>query len=599
MSKVNHAIADAVFDYLADPDRRQLLDELRASESIKRANERMHRLTGVRAFFPDRQALADFQQALSLSSSNQERHREREWGDFQTPLPLASRICRYLAEIGLAPRVMIEPTYGAGSFVLAALESFPSVELVYGVEIQTKYQWQLKTALLAQALKGRRVSAEIELHQDDIFAHLFPVDILRAGDILIIGNPPWVTSSELGALDAHNLPQKSNLKRLNGLDALTGKSNFDIGEFILLRMLKLFSGQSGAIAMLCKNSVIKNIIEALPQFHFQLTNIQAYSIDAKQEFGAAVDASLLFLKMGQSVAEFQCKMASLDRPDEVTRVFGWTKDRFVYDVQRYQQASAIEGRSPWTWRQGIKHDCAKILELNESDAVLTNGNGEIVDIEEAWIYWLLKGSDLKSFQVERARKKVIVTQRHTSDDTLGIRESAPRLWRYLDKNKGYFEKRKSSIYRDRPPFSIFGIGEYSFKPYKVAISGLHKQPRFSLVAPVEQRPVMLDDTCYFLGFESYLDGLLTASILNSGLVQEFLRSIVFIDAKRPYTKEILMRIDLRQAARQLTLSTLRRFWADIGYEPQQSVSTSDFEAYRERLSNDDRRQESIQLKLNV
>jgi len=59
-----------------------------------------------------------------------------------------------------------------------------------------------------------------------------------------------VTSAELGALNAENLPVKRNVKGLNGLDALTGKSNFDIGEFILLRMLELFSGQRGTFLAL-------------------------------------------------------------------------------------------------------------------------------------------------------------------------------------------------------------------------------------------------------------------------------------------------------------------------------------------------------------
>ena len=32
----------------------------------------------------------------------------------------------------------------------------------------------------------------------------------------------------------------------------------------------------------------------------------------------------------------------------------------------------------------------------------------------------------------------------------------------MSANKEYFDKRKSSIYRDKPDFSIFGVGDYSF-----------------------------------------------------------------------------------------------------------------------------------------
>ncbi|MEO6038334.1 MAG: hypothetical protein ABIQ93_07975, partial [Saprospiraceae bacterium] len=107
---------------------------------------------------------------------------------------------------------------------------------------------------------------------------------------------------------------------------------------------------------------------------------------------------------------------------------------------------------------------------------------------------------------------------------------------------------KSSIYKGNPPFSIFGIGDYSFKPYKVAISGLYKQTLFSLVVPVAGKCLMLDDTNYFLGFEEEKTAVFTLLLLNSAAVQTFLRSIVFFDNKRLITKEILMRIDLKKAA---------------------------------------------------
>jgi hypothetical protein len=226
-----------------------------------------------------------------------------------------------------------------------------------------------------------------------------------------------------------------------------------------------------------------------------------------------------------------------------------------------------------------------------------NGNSEVVDVEGEWIYPLLKSSDVRSFEIDRTRKSVIVTQRQLGEDTTALQRVAPRLWEYLVKNSEYFERRKSSIYRDRPRFSIFGIGDYSFKPYKVAISGLYKEPRFAVVLPIDDRPVMLDDTCYFLGFDTYLDTLLTASLLNSNLVKQFLQSIVFTDAKRPYTKDALMRINLAWAASRISLSDFHHQWAKLGYEPRITVNTSDLEAYKRRLliTNRDNPQLSLEM----
>ena len=110
---------------------------------------------------------------------------------------------------------------------------------------------------------------------------------------------------------------------------------------------------------------------------------------------------------------------------------------------------------------------------------------------------------------------------------------------------------------------------------------------------------MLDDTCYFIGFDSYLDGLFTASILNNPTVQRFLQSIVFTDAKRPYTKEVLMRIDLQQAVDRLSLQEIRVFWKNIGYKPKVPVRESDFEEYKQRLSVTGKGQQTSQMSLSL
>ncbi len=599
MNQAVLCIAEAISEYIVEPSRTYLLDMISAYGTVERANEELHRLTGIRCFFPDREAFGEFRRVLTLPVSSAEPQRSREWGDFQTPPGLAGQVCHYLVEAGVFPRIIIEPTYGMGNFIRVALKSFPTAELVYGVEIQEKYQWHLKIAILLEALRGYHAEAEIELYQDDIFMHRFPDEILMAQDILIIGNPPWVTSAELGTLNARNLPAKRNLKALKGMDAITGKSNFDLGEFVLLRMLDLLSGQSGTLAMLCKNSVIKNMVEILPQRRFEVSNIRALEIDANREFDAAVEASLLVMDMGVSNPTFTCQVATLDNPNRVTHKFGWIRNKFVSGIEDYEPTSELDGESPLVWRQGLKHDCAPIMELNVRDGLSVNGNGELVEIEDQWVYWLLKSSDLRSFEVDRPRKKVIITQHRLGEDTAVLQKDAPKLWEYLLRNSEYFEKRKSSIYRHRPRFSIFGVGEYSFKAYKVAISGLYKEPRFSLVLPIDNRPVMLDDTCYFVGFDTYLDALFTASLLNTPVVKRFLKSIVFADAKRPYTKEVLMRIDLARAVSRLSLHILRTLWADMGYKPRVSVTDSDFEEYKQRLSIIGKARESLQFTLGI
>jgi hypothetical protein len=88
------------------------------------------------------------------------------------------------------------------------------------------------------------VNDKVVLFNENIFNFDFnkiKCEINKADNLLIIGNPPWVTNSELTSMDSDNLPNKENFKGLSGLDAITGKGNFDIAEYIILKLLNEFN----------------------------------------------------------------------------------------------------------------------------------------------------------------------------------------------------------------------------------------------------------------------------------------------------------------------------------------------------------------------
>ena len=178
---------------------------------------------------------------------------------------------------------------------------------------------------------------------------------------------------------------------------------------------------------------------------------------------------------------------------------GFVRGQLVADLDAYARFAAVDGNCPLVC-QGVKHDAAGLMELTEDETTgtLVNKQGEPIDIEPEAVFPLLKGADLSRPRPIVATRHVIVTQRTMSDETGRLDRDAPALWAYLQTHAETFARRKSSIYRNRPPFAMFGIGPYSFAPYKVAVSGLHKSPVFHAIGPVAGRPVMLDDTGYFL-----------------------------------------------------------------------------------------------------
>lgn len=516
--------------------------------SFENANSFLEEICGVQFFFRNSEELSEFKNEIEHLTNTFEEPNRRAYGDFQTNEDLANNVVRHLIEKGHSPEFIIEPTCGKGKFIIASLKHFKALKKVIGIEIYKPYVWETKFGILEFYLKNKSIEKiQIEIEHEDIF-NFNLASVAKENrhlNLLIIGNPPWVTNSELGTLNSKNLPRKSNFKKHNGIDAITGKGNFDIAEYITIQLLNHFDQQAGTFAFLVKNSVVKNILFDQMKRKHNIGNIQKLNIDTKKEFNVSVDACL-FLTAINSKPEFICREIDFYSKAYKTE-FGWLKNKFVYSITNYQKVQDIDGKSPFVWRQGMKHDCSKIMELDRFNGHYINGFKQEVAPEEKLLFGILKSSDLKDEVVDKYRKTTIVTQKKIGQDTSYIKREFPRTYEYLNSNRAYFNKRKSSIYKGKPPFSIFGIGDYSFAKYKVAISGMYKRTTFSLVLPENGKPLMLDDTCYFIGFDTLKKAQVAQKILNSLIVQDFLKAIIFPDAKRPITKDILMRIDIQKA----------------------------------------------------
>ena len=123
------------------------------------------------------------------------------------------------------------------------------------------------------------------------------------------------------------------------------------------------------------------------------------------------------------------------------------------------------------------------MEVREENGRYRNGLGELVELEAEYLYPMLKSADICREGRPRSRRWMLVTQRFVGDDTSRIRDKAPKTWEYLVRHGALLDGRASAIYRKRPRFSIFGVGDYSFALWKVAISGLYKRLEFKMVGP--------------------------------------------------------------------------------------------------------------------
>jgi hypothetical protein len=483
-----------------------------------------------------------------------------QFGDFQTPDELAIEVVKTLKlKHKISPTVIIEPSCGKGSFIRASLNEFTHSRVI-GLDINEKY---VKEANLS--ISEYLNSENATIYQSDFFNTDWNAIISNLpGNILIVGNPPWITSSELSILNSKNLPLKSNFQNRRGIESITGSGNFDISEWMFLQYIEWLSKREGTIAILCKYSVARKVVLQVKKRSEDRFSADIYLIDAKAYFGASVEACLCILSTNNDNGHIDCKIHECLESEKASYLIGKRDELIIRNIAQYEKWRHLAGKDlKYLWRSGIKHDCSKVMEMERiHDTLFQNGLGEKYTLEEKYLYPLLKSSDIGNGRINHSRKLVLITQKSVGEDTSIIQDEAPKTWQYLIKHDEYLKNRKSSIYKNKPLYSIFGVGSYSFNDWKIAISGLYKRLNFCLIKPLNGKTVIFDDTVNFLSFETEDEAKFIFGLVTSNPSLEFLDSMIFWDEKRPITIDILRRLSLKAVARELGSLETYLQWAE-------------------------------------
>lgn len=370
-----------------------------------------------------------------------------EFGDFQTPPELAREIAIFLRESGETPDVIVEPTCGQGSFIIAAIDTFSQAKAIYGFDINSQYVAELRKAIHDRNGHSCHIECKNFFQVDwaEFLNHL-------GKNLLVIGNPPWVTNSALGVLGSKNLPKKTNFNGHNGFAAKTGKANFDISEWMLIKLAQALSQKPGCVAMLCKLSTARKTLRHAWLNRLNIGRCSLHAIDAQKHFGAAVDACLLIIHTGIiELTHTACVYSDLSFRNKVSTL-GLAGKELVADIDEYLRLRDIDGIPYYRWRSGVKHDAASVMELSRQGKLYVNGMHEECDLESRYLFPLLKSSDIANGRLTPLRY-ALLTQRRPSDDTSIIKNIAPKTWQYLMQHAAMLDKRRSIIYEKRPRFS--------------------------------------------------------------------------------------------------------------------------------------------------
>src|SRR5437764_2302621 len=268
----------------------------------------------------------------------------RDLGDFQTPYPLVVTILECLSSSGKTWSRVIEPTCGRGNFIEGLLNLSVPPREIQAIEIQNEHLEK------ARRFTGYSSSTRVVVRQENIFNLNLHQDLQwsETGPLLVVGNPPWVTNSELGTLGSDNLPQKTNIKGFRGIEARTGGSNFDIAEYIWLKLIRELASEQPTIALLCKTSVARNVLQFAFDTNLPIVNASIRRIDAKKWFGVAVEACLFCVELGPEKHRYSAEVYQDLFATEPVFTTGIMGKQLVADIRAYQRVAATDGICPLT-----------------------------------------------------------------------------------------------------------------------------------------------------------------------------------------------------------------------------------------------------------
>jgi hypothetical protein len=444
-------------------------------------------------------------------------------GDYQTPADLALEVAAFVqTRIGFVPERVVEPTCGEGAFVRAAAESFPSA-VVLGFELDRA------------KLEGVHVAGALPTQVTVAQGNFFDVDwasSLSGDSCLVLGNPPWVAASRLGEYGSNNRPEVRLELGHTGIENKTGASNFDIAEYMALRLsAELAQKKHGALAFLVKASTARRLATHLQRT--RITDVEFYRIDGRRHFGVSVSCGLVLVDF--SVAGHEPEYREYSALNQTTSVRTMVIRGNQLAVAGRTDLAFISGQK---WRSGVKHDAADILELTGSGGTLMNKLGHAVNLPSEATFPFMKSSDLmKGESVPKRRLVMPPSGMHGYSDAAKVPVAA--LNDYLEQHAAVFARRKSAVYSEKDRFSVFGVGAYSFKPWKIAISAFSKAPVFQVIGPNEGKPVLFDDTVYFLAFDTQVDAQAAFELLTSEHRIAALAERMFVDDMRPAKARIL------------------------------------------------------------
>lgn len=390
----------------------------------------------------------------------------------------------------------------------------------------------------------------------------------------IVGNPPWIKWDFL----SKEYREKLSILYLDiyklfahkGMKASLGHAHDDISILFTYIAMDKYLRDNGKLTFVLKQTLYKSIAgEQFRKFSIDKYNsttpvkcIKVHDMLSLNPFGQGQETSIVTLEKnaittypvsyvkwnktlrgrfksidtGNHVLE-NCNLEYQDAyPDPITKK---VTDPWIIIPQGQELPKISNKRNFYKARHGVVNDLNSlflidILETTNQGIKIQNlgnkGKKKIKVstkvIETDLIYPLIKPKDTKRWGIDSYQYMIVPHQKAGENNESFLRVKLPKSYAFLSSFKKELATRKSKWFYggDKPFYSLFGIGDYTFEKYKIVWCCMSYKPDFSVVSKVKDEKIGVktyipDNTIGYLSVKTSDEAHYICSILNSDKVK--------------------------------------------------------------------------------
>jgi hypothetical protein len=174
-------------------------------------------------------------------------------------------------------------------------------------------------------------------------------------------------------------------------------------------------------------------------------------------------------------------------------------------------------------RVNRKQPNGNLLVSNWSDLGRKKVKSVTTEIEPDLVFPVVKPHHVKRWLINGYYLMIVPQKKHGEDNESLLRLRYPLTYAYLHSFKKELLGRSSRWFKGNKPFySLFGIGPYTFKPYKVVWSAIGYLPAFAVASTITdeflgKKLIIPDNTIGYIPSDSKEEAHFVCALLNSSL----------------------------------------------------------------------------------